>query len=181
MSTGTKSGASMTKSKETIKTFVTFRIAGDQLVPDEITKLLHVLPSHSHRKGEAYSTGKSTIAPTTGVWLFSTERITTSRSFDVHLQAALFLLGFMRQPGSPTGGGLQGEFDALANFLRLKRIIDDKSLTAAMTFFWHGAAGAEYPAVPDGLKDLFDLVPIAIETDFDREDELPASRRQKAA
>ena len=75
---------------QTVKTFVTFRIAGDQLVPDEITGVLNIVPTHAHEKGENYSTGKSTIVATAGVWLFRTDRITACEDFYTHVSTALF-------------------------------------------------------------------------------------------
>ena len=71
-----KSATSTTKSERTLSTFVTFRVAGDALDPDEVTRLMEIRPTHAYRKGEQYSTGRSQVVAQTGVWMFSTDRIT---------------------------------------------------------------------------------------------------------
>ena len=171
------------KHNGTIRTFITFRIAGDDLIPDEITNLLKIVPSHVHRKGEAYSTGRSNIVPATGLWLFSTDRITTNQDFAVHLEvAALLLLGILPSLGNRfSESRLATSFDAVGNILRLKELLVRRHLTATMTFFWHGEVSAEPPAIPEGLTPFLDLIPIHTEIDFDREEKVTPSRRRRAA
>jgi hypothetical protein len=174
-----KSATSSTKSDRGIKAFVTFRIAGDSLSPDEVTNLLRVTPTHAHRRGEQYSTGKSTIIGKTGVWLFSTDRIMLSGNLYDHLGLIFTILGVSRS--SPINfSSEEGEFSRVARFLRLQKFLEEHSLTAALTLFWHGPQAMAYPKLPSELIELFELIPIKVETDFDKDEEAPR-RAPKAA
>ena len=164
----TKSATSMTKSSVAIKTFVTFRVAGDTLDPLDVTALFKMKPTHQHRKGQEYSTGKSKVLPKTGVWFFSTETESTSRNIYVHIKILLsYVFGDSR-----LDGGIR--------ILKLRDLLEQKQLTATMTFFWYGKANASYPSIPDELIDLLKLVPVQIEYDFDRDEDLHPQRLKAA-
>jgi hypothetical protein len=167
-----KSATSSTKSDRGVKAFVTFRLAGDRLSPDEVTKLLRVNPTHAHRRGEQYSTGRSNITGATGVWLFSTDRIMLSGNLYDHLGLIFTILGLSRSP-SVKFSSEEGEFSRVARFLRLKNFLEDHSLSATLTLFWHGPQAIAYPKVPNELIELFELIPIRVETDFDKDEESP--------
>jgi len=168
----TKSGTSVMKSDSaTIKTFVTFRVAGDTLDPDEVTRVLRAYSSHAHRKGERFTTANSAIVPDTGVWLLSTDKIFLSNHFHEHLQLALKILGIY-----PVD--LSGESDSLraaTRCLKIKQFLQDRKLTATLSCFWHGEPRASYPQIPEELSNLFELIPIGLDIDFDR-DEAPPRR-----
>src|ERR1700750_1370596 len=90
-----KSAKSTTKSDTaTLKTFVTFRLAGDTLDPDAVTPALRADPTTPHANGAQCTTGRSTVVPDTGVWLLSTDKISLSDNFYEHLQLALEIIGF---------------------------------------------------------------------------------------
>jgi hypothetical protein len=167
-----RSATSTTKSDATLKTFVTFRVAGDALDPDEVTRVLRVNPTHAHRKGESYSTGRSTIVPDTGVWLLSTERLSSSENFYFHLGLALQMLGLL--PSNLPSSGDE-RLAVTARYLALSRFLRERKLTATLSCFWHGAAGATKPTLPDILVEMFADIPIGLDIDFDR-DEVPRSR-----
>lgn len=62
------------------RTFATFRISGDNLVPDEITKLLNIKPTLAYAKGMRYRRGPRSpeLVGRTGVWYFSTDQLKSS-------------------------------------------------------------------------------------------------------
>jgi hypothetical protein len=66
-------------------------------------------------------------------------------------------------------------------FLELSRYLEQKGLTATMTFFWHGVPHAPYPKIPDQLLELFTLIPIEVEIDFDRDEDLSPRRAARVA
>ena len=137
--------------------------------------MLEIKPTHVHAKGQPYSTGRSNVVGATGVWLFSTDEIISSLNFYDHLKLALLLFG-----STDLEKGRDWKLGAVKKFLGLSNILRAKSLTATMTFFWHGAVGAMYPEVPQELAELFALIPIGIEQDFDR-DEDSTPRKSRAA
>lgn len=148
-------------------------------MPDEVTDLLKVIPVHTHKKGQPYTTGRSNIVPTTGIWLFSTDRITTSQNFYGHLKVALLLLGFLpggREDLADTSP--MATLGTVANILRLKAFLAARDLTATMTFFWHGKPHTAYPGIPEELTTVLSLVPVHTEIDFDRDEAAAPSRRQ---
>jgi hypothetical protein len=160
------------KSDKGIKAFVTFRLAGDSLQPDAVTNLLRVAPTHAHRLGEQYTIGRSTIVGKTGVWLFSTDSFALSSNLYDHVGLILAVLGLSRTPqiGLPIE---EGEYSLVTRFLRLQRFLKERSLTATLTLFWHGPQAAPYPKVPNGLVELFELIPIKVEVDFDKDEDAP--------
>jgi hypothetical protein len=170
----------MTKSDQTLKTFVTFRIAGDGLVPDEVTELLKVPPAHAHAKGVRYSTGRVEILPTTGVWFFSTDRLSISKNWVEHLALALVVIGLVQRPQLSPSLPAEGELESVSRVLALGRFLQQKGLTATLSVFWHGAPQATEPQIPNQITDFLRLIPIQIETDFDR-DEVASPRRSRAA
>jgi len=170
-----KSAMSSMKS-DAAKAFVTFRVTGDDLVPAELSALLEVRPTHAHRKDEAYSTGRSTVRPSSGLWMFSTDQLLLSDILDDHIKLAFMVLGL--PGGRDSGRGITA--DGAVKLLKLADFLRTRGYRATMTFFWHGAAQSRRPELPEELVRLFDLIPIAVETDFDR-DETTEARRTRAA
>jgi hypothetical protein len=64
------------ESGDTVKTFATLRIVGDQLVPEQVTGILKIVPARAYGKGETYHGGERTgdLVGKTGVWYFATDR-----------------------------------------------------------------------------------------------------------
>jgi hypothetical protein len=129
--------------------FVTFRVAGDALDPDAVTKILEVDPTEAHRKGEKYGGKRSgrPVTARTGIWYFSTDRLSDSSALGDHLAFVRGFLDASRRHG-------------------LHRFIRDRHLTATLTCFWHGQRGATPPAVPDDVRALLQSIPAKVETDF---------------
>lgn len=73
------------------------------------------------------------------------------------------------------GAWAAGAAEGLA---RLKDFLKVRSLTAGVTLFWHGAAAA---AIPDAFKQVLAEVPVSVETDFDRDEDLGNSRPLRVA
>lgn len=129
--------------------FVTFRVAGDSLDPKAVTDILAVEPTEAHRKGEKYGgerTGRPVTART-GIWYFSTDRLSDSGSLGDHLDLVRRFLDSDRRYG-------------------LHRFMLDRHLTATMTLFWHGQRGATPPTVPAEVRTLAQTIPATVETDF---------------
>src|ERR1700726_768087 len=57
MSTANRLGTSTTRSdqSETVRAFTTFRVVGDGLQPDMVTRLVRIVPTLAYAKGETYS------------------------------------------------------------------------------------------------------------------------------
>src|SRR5215831_1989537 len=98
--TVSQSETSMTKSE---RTFATLRVAGDNLVPDQVTKLLGIEPTLPYAKGEHY--GRRHLKGRTGVWLLSTDGVVKRNSLKDHVGWLLPLL-------------LERERKALPDFLK---------------------------------------------------------------
>jgi hypothetical protein len=160
-----KSATSSMKSDPTLKAFVTFRVVGDNLVPNEITQLLKMQPTYARLKGKTYSTGRSAnIIPSTNIWFFSTDTVMASNNIVDHVRLILFIFGLM-------------EFDGVSIFL------SKSSAKATMTFFWHGTSISSVPKIPELLLDLLKLIEVEVEVDFDKDedDSRTTSRRRSRA
>ena len=166
---------------DAIKTFVTLRIAGDSLVPEEVSCILRTHPTHSHLKGDKYSTGKSRgIVGSTGVWIFDTDKLVYSRNWHDHMRLIFFVVGLWS-----SGTRLEGwseQLDGFSRILQLKSLLEKKELSATLTFFWHGAVDSVAPELPAKLFDVLKLVPINVELDFDKDERVgSSSKRSRAA
>ena len=64
------------------------RIAGDQLVPEQVTQILKIVPTTAYAKGEHYSGGPRSpdLIGRTGVWYFCTDGIVAGNRFSDHLE-----------------------------------------------------------------------------------------------
>ena len=64
------------------------RIAGDQLVPEQVTQVLKIVPTMAYAKGEHYSGGPRSpdLVGRTGVWYFCTDGIVASNRLSDHLE-----------------------------------------------------------------------------------------------
>ena len=166
---------------DAIKTFVTLRVAGDNLVPEEVSRVLRTQPTHSHLKGDRYSTGKSReVVGSTGVWIFDTDKFVYSRDWHDHMRLIFFLVGLWT-----SSARLESWFEQLDGFsriLRLKSLLEQRELSATLTFFWHGAVDSITPELPAKLFDVLKLVPINVEFDFDKDEGVgSSSKRSRAA
>lgn len=143
----------------TIRTFVTFRLAGDNLVPLEITDVLRLVPAEAHAKGQTYLAGARSgnrIAKT-GIWYFSTDRLVASQRLLEHLAFLVVAL-------SPDPTKLMWKLT------RLENIINRRNLRAVVGLFWHGIPGAKPPSIPHQFIPIFKSASIEVEKDFDTDE-----------
>ena len=134
------------------------RVSGDDLVPNEITKIIKILPTKAYAKGEHYSGGPRSpdLIGRTGVWYFASDRVVAGNNLTDHLKFITRLL----LSGS-------GEADALP---RLQQLMRRRSLRVSVSCFWYGSAGAKKPSIPRSVTELLKQVPADIETEFDVEE-----------
>jgi hypothetical protein len=152
------------------QTFATLRIVGDDLIPEQVTKFLKLVPTVSYAKGEYYSAGKrgGQVLGRTGLWYLSTDGIVASGDLNDHLHYIL---------SSLLGGARHTSNNAAiftANVLQFKKFVDRQSLKIVITCFWYGQIGSKRPVVRRIFKEIFDFIGAEMELDFDT-DEPPLS------
>jgi hypothetical protein len=152
------------ESGDTVKTFATLRIVGDQLVPEQVTRILKIVPARAYGKGETYHGGEriGDLVGKTGVWYFATDRVVASNHLIDHL---MFLVNLLRD-SSPQAIPVAS----------LHTLLQRKSLTAVVSCFWYGRVGVKPPTIPRAVAEFFRLLPAEIETDFDTDEE-PVTQR----
>jgi hypothetical protein len=140
---------------EPVRACATLRLAGDDLAPDEVTKILKIAPATAYAKGAHCAAGSRSpdLVGRTGVWFFSTKGVVAGNRLADHLA----FLARLRLPGLGEAGPQP----------RLQQLLRRRSLRVAVSCFWHGPAGARRPSIPRGVSDLLKLIPAEIETDFD--------------
>jgi hypothetical protein len=145
-------------------TFLTFRVSGDRLVPDQVTNLLGLQPTLAYAKGMPYQrrTDGPSVIGRTGVWFFCTD--STTDPVSVHL-------GYLLKQLS------NGRLQAFKDLLR------QNALQAVLTCFWSGPPNKTPPILPDTLRRFLQSIPIAIEIDFaaDTTDTPPHEGHTRAA
>ncbi len=139
----------------TIKAYATLRIAGDQLVPEQVTQVLKIVPTMAYAKGEHYSGGPRSpdLVGRTGVWYFCTEGIVASNRLSDHLEFVERLL--------------HGRDGGIRPLRLLQQLMHRAALHAVVSCFWHGSPGAKRPSIPRSVSATFKALPADIETDFD--------------
>ncbi len=137
-----------------VRSFATFRVTGDTLVPEKVTKILKILPTAAYAKGERYSGGPHSpnLTGRTGVWYFCTDGIVPGNKLSDHLEFIARLLH-----------GPDGNIKPLQ---ALQRLLCHQGIKAAVTCFWYGPAGAKQPSIPRSVSALLRMLPAKIETDF---------------
>jgi hypothetical protein len=157
--------------------FATLRVAGDALVPEEVTRILRLRPMLAYAKGEKYSPGPKAgeLTGRTGVWYFSTEHVVESPSPNDHL---LFLVAALAPDTSLVGALLPAGRNvpaSLSRFLKrifaLKLLMRKKGLETVITLFWHGTKEARPPPVPLQIEAVLSFFSIRLERDFAAEEE----------
>jgi hypothetical protein len=151
------SGTSSTKplATEPVRAFATLRVSGDDLVPNEITRIIKILPTKAYAKGEHYSGDPRSpdLIGRTGVCFFATDLVVAGNNLADHLA----FLARALLPGSGEAGPLP----------RLQQLIRRKSPHVSVSCFRHGPADTRKPSIPRSFTDLLKLIPAEIETDFD--------------
>lgn len=172
----------------TLKTFVTFRVVGDQLDPNEISAVLKLNPTIAYRNGQPYKPSErssSTLIGKTGMWFYSTEREVKSTNFKDHIDTLMAHLALediseMLEDDSAAAmrilarHWLSWGLQPLPRFLtgrlqQLQSVLRAKNLTASVSCYWYGQDHATPPEFPKHLAKRLAEVPITIEYDFDTE------------
>ena len=169
MSSAKTWGTYMRRSEQdTRKTYASLRVTGDDLDPEQVTRILRVVPTVAYAKGAIYQSGKGErIAEKTGrtgLWLLSTDGLVASDNLQHHLFYILGVLVPGRQDVTP-----------LAQLHSL--LTQQKGLRADVSAFWHGRFGAKKPSIPRAVPEILKLLPADLETDFDTDSE-DANRRR---
>src|ERR1700722_17541237 len=155
----TRLGTSSTKSEQsdTLKAFATFGVAGGELAPGRITRILRYYPTLAYAKGTSYTTGprSPSVFGRTGMWNLSTDRFVAGDDLAEHLEA---LVRILFQPPEFSGA------------VQLRQLIEAKHLEAFVGCFWHGRPGAKKPNLPDFVS-MFEFLPAKLEIDFATDDE----------
>jgi hypothetical protein len=146
---------------EPVRSFATLRLAGDDLAPDKVTKVLKIVHATAYAKGAHYAAASRSpdLVGRTGVWFFSTKGVVAGNRLADHLAFLARLL----LPGAGEAGPLP----------RVLQLVRRKSLRVSVSCFWYGPVGARKPSIPRSVSDLLTLIPAEIETDFDA-DERPS-------
>ena len=158
MSTAMSSATSTTKSDDKIRAFATLRFAGDELDPDEISRVVNEQPTRAYRKGQTYRPGPygPDVTGRTGVWYFSTRKKIKSKDLSDHFNALERLI-------APFG-------DQNRRLDALRDIMNRRNLQAHVTFFWRGPPGAQRPTIPLIAAAALSRLPADIEPDVETED-----------
>lgn len=138
------------------RTFATFRVAGDNLVPDDLTAVLGIHPTQAYAKGQRYSRGPRSpdLRGRTGVWLLSSDGQVKSNHLTDHIEWLLNRIA--------------------PNRAKLKRFIERNSLHAVVSCFWHGPSGAKPPVLPRQARDMIEAIPARLEEDFAADEQPPS-------
>ncbi|HEY3912709.1 MAG TPA: DUF4279 domain-containing protein [Stellaceae bacterium] len=156
MSAANTSETFSTKSNDdSVKTFATLSFSGDDLDPDEISRILEMTPTKAYRKGEKFSPGSRSpeLIGKTGIWYYSTRRKLCSANPSDHLDKIV--------------GMIFPFADGDRRFRRLRDVMKNKALQARLTVFWRGPSGMAMPPDPPHIARQLGRLPAAIERDFD--------------
>jgi len=152
------SATSITKSDDKVRAFATLRFAGDELEPDEISRVIREQPTRAYRKGQTYRSGPygPDVTGRTGVWYFSTRKKIQSKDLADHFSALERLI-------APFG-------DQDGRLKELRDIMDRRNLQAHVTFFWRGPPEVQRPTISSIATATLSRLPADIQPDVDTED-----------
>lgn len=159
------------------KAFATFRVSGDDLAPEQITRILGFHPTLSYRKGDSYKAGRQSgaVVGKTGVWFLSTKHVVASAKLSDHIMYIFFVLGLVPSV-VPKHKPMTFDGVTVSSFPLQVKVVSDlhqhmrqRALRAAVTCFWHGSARAKAPTVAVPMQILQALA-IDFQSDFDVDD-----------
>jgi hypothetical protein len=136
------------------KAFVTLRFVGDELDPREISAILPVEPTRSHKKGEEFFAGPNAgnLRGRTGIWFLATDKLVESDDLAEHLVFVQELL----YP-EPKDKGRVTE---------LRKVLERTHSNAHFTCFWRGDLGETAPEISAQFRSAVKPLAADIETDF---------------
>ncbi|HWD58887.1 MAG TPA: DUF4279 domain-containing protein [Stellaceae bacterium] len=153
---------------DTRNTYLTFRVVGDLLTPDAVTRALRVVPTVQYAKGETYFAGPRTgeLVGKTGLWALTTDKLVASNNLRDHLAYLLGVLIPDRQDANP--------------LFQLHALLAKRpDWRADLSCFWHGRPEAKKPSIPKFVSEVMKFLPAAIEADFATDS--PTEREQRRA
>jgi len=122
------------------RTYATFRLIGDSISPDEVTRRLDISPSAGFAKGETRRglVTMSSITQRTGIWTLSTKLLSNSTSVEDHLR---LLIDRLRPVAA-----------------EIRSLVQDLNARSDVFCYWASATGHGGPLVPAQiLRELGDL------------------------
>lgn len=123
---------------------------GAKLEPDQVTSILHAVPTTAYRKGEPYKrSGRNIARGRTGLWLLSSEKAVHSSNLNDHL---LYLVKILFPD------------DSNERVEQLHKLMSSGDVEADVGCFWLGSEAR--PIIAKSIKDALKKVPIHIEKDF---------------
>lgn len=125
------------------KTFATFCIYHNDLIPNDITARLNIEPSSSHKKGDISTTRKGHIMPI-GNWCLTTKYIITSQDVRYHIDA---LLAQIKDKKSTI------------------KLLQDNGYDMCISCFWVSSSGNGGPTIDH--RTMSELGELCIDVDFD--------------
>ncbi len=133
----------------------TFRVVGDRLEPDDVTRALGLQPSQALRSGQLVPTPSQIRRQELGVWLLKSEGHIASTSLERHLNYLLDLI----EPGAAA----------------LRELQASQGVTADFFCFWMSATGHGGPVFSAEVLQRVALVGAELGIDFygGVEDEAP--------
>jgi hypothetical protein len=151
----------------TRKAYATFRVVGDTLTPEAITKAVRIVPTIQYAKGQTYFAGPRTgdLIGKSGVWSLTTDRLVASNDIREHLAYLLGVLIPDRQDANPL-------------FQLHALLAKHKDWRADLSCFWHGRQGAKRPSIPKFVAEVMKFLPATIETDFETDAPTENERQQ---
>jgi hypothetical protein len=115
----------------------TFRLLGDALDPEEVTRLIGIEPSFARRKGDKYGSRERPVVSQTGIWALESEKSVAGPDLNAHLR---FLLS---QLGSKTS--------------TVKELVR-QGLSADLLCYWMSGTGQGGPILePETIRRVADL------------------------
>lgn len=146
---------SMKSDEDFVRVFATLRFVGDDLDPDEISRILEARPTKAHRKGEKFVAGPRSpeAIGKTGIWYLSTRRRLESPHLSDHLEKIIAIIF----PFADEGQRLR----------RLRNVMKTRALEAHVSVFWRGPSTMTAPSIPRHIVTQLGRIPADIEKDFD--------------
>jgi hypothetical protein len=95
----------MKSDEDFVRAFATLRFVGDDLDPDEISRVLEERPTKAHRKGERFAPGPRSpeVIGKTGIWYLSTRRRLGSPNLSDHLEKIIAIIFPFADEGNVLG------------------------------------------------------------------------------
>ena len=126
------------------ETHATFRLLGDMLDPEEVSRALGITPTIARRKGDTYGNPKRPVVSRTGIWALESEGAVAGADLEAHLG---FLLNQLVFKASVVAKLIQG------------------GLTGDILCYWMSGTGQGGPAL--GAETIRRIASLGVGLEFD--------------